>query len=170
MRTLFLVRHAKSSWADAALRDHDRPLNDRGLRDAPFMADVFRDREASVDLIVSSTAVRAHRTALFFAAGLSHPPSSLRLEPAIYDASLNALMKVVNHLPDQAERVALFGHEPGFTELADHLTGAGITHIPTCGMVRIDFHLDQWSLVTRHVGMLVWSDHPKAHRGQADLP
>lgn len=166
MRTLYLVRHAKSSWADPGMPDHDRPLNERGLRNAPFMAQLFAARGEPVDLIVSSTAARALATARTFAAALTLPPESTVLEPAIYDASCGRLMSVVNALPPDAHRVMLFGHNPGFSELAFHLDEHWTDALPTCGILRIDLLLDGWDTVVRNSGTVVWADRPRAHPGQ----
>lgn len=166
MRTLYLVRHAKSSWADPGMRDFDRPLNERGLRNAPFMAKVCKQRGEPIDLLVSSPANRAITTARFFAKELGIPAARFREEPAIYEASLTKLMRVVEALPDEAGRVMLFGHNPGFSELLEHLSEAGTGDLPTCGMARIDILLDSWSAVAKGTGTLVWLDGPKRHTGQ----
>jgi phosphohistidine phosphatase len=166
MRTLYLCRHAKSSWADAGMRDHDRPLNERGFRNAPFMAKEFGARQEPVDLLMSSTALRAITTARSFANELRIDQTSIIQDASIYHADVPTLMNVINGLPANADRVMLFGHNPGFTQLLDHLTGAGVANIPTCGLVCIDMGIDDWRGASRHLGTVRWYDYPKRHPGQ----
>ena len=166
MRRLYLCRHAKSSWTDAGTRDHDRPLNERGFRNAPFMAKEFIAKQEPVDLLVSSTALRAITTARSFANELGIDPGSIIQNAAIYHADVSTLMNVINGLPANASRVMLFGHNPGFTHLLDHLTDAGVDNIPTCGLVRIDMDIDDWRGASRHLGTMHWFDYPKRHLGQ----
>lgn len=166
MKTLYLCRHAKSSWADPGMDDFDRPLNERGLRNAPFMAKTFKERGETVELIVSSPANRAIATARAFATALAITNDHFVQERAIYLAERHALSHLVAQLPESADRVMLFGHNPGFTELLDHLCDAGIGNLPTCGLVRIDLPVDDWRHITKHAGTMVWFDYPKRHPGQ----
>jgi len=166
MKTLYLCRHAKSSWADPGMDDFDRPLNERGLRNAPHMAQIFKQRGEPIDMIVTSPANRALTTARSFAEVLAINKDHFLQDRTIYLADRTTLMHVVNSLPSAADRVMLFGHNPGFTELLDHLSDAGVDNLPTCGLVRIDFALDDWKLLNKHIGTLVWFDYPKRHPGQ----
>ncbi|MBL7985285.1 MAG: histidine phosphatase family protein [Flavobacteriales bacterium] len=163
MRTLYITRHAKSSWDDPRIDDFDRVLNERGLRDSPFMAKTFGARADGVDLLVSSPAVRAKTTATFFhdMSGLELPP--IQEIPAIYLASLHTLLSVVNRLPDSAARIMLFGHNPGLSELTAYLTNSAIGELPTCATVRIDLPVDHWSEVSGGLGDLIWYDYPGSH-------
>lgn len=173
MRTLYMCRHAKSSWSHPGLSDHDRPLNDRGIRDAPFMARVFMDRMEAPDLLMSSTAERAAATARTFARILGAVEATtfdhstagpvLMFDQAMYHASVDGLLRIINALPDHARRVMLFGHNPGATEIVNVLSSADIGNIPTCGMVRIDFPFNSWSMVSRDTGTAIWQDFPKHH-------
>lgn len=163
MKTLYLIRHAKSSWADPRVQDHDRPLNERGLRDAPAMALKFKERKEPIQRLISSTANRARTTAQHLAQAMGKSADAIELNKAIYLASMNGLFRVINDLPDDLESVALFGHNPGFTDLCEQLTHASIGNLPTCSMARIDFDLDNWEQVSTGTGMLVWFDHPKLH-------
>ena len=176
MLTLYLCRHAKSSWDIPGQRDFDRPLNERGLRNAPFMANLFRERGEPLDLLVSSTAERAMATARHFAKALgaregSHfdpdaPKPQLLPNETLYLAGVRDILLTVNGLPDEATRVMLFGHNPGFTDALDHISGTDIGNLPTCGIVRIDLPLKKWAEVSRDLGTLVWSDAPKRHPDQ----
>lgn len=159
MRTLYLVRHAKSSWADLGMDDFDRPLNDRGLRDAPAMALRFAQRKEPVDRLVSSPAVRALTTARAFATAL-HLPAP-QLNGRIYEAHFRTIHGIVEELPDTAQHVMLFGHNPGFSMLCEHLSGAGLGELPTCAIVRIDLPVDAWKEVSQGIGTVMWHDSPK---------
>lgn len=166
MKTLYLCRHAKSIWADPGMEDFDRPLNERGQRNAPYMAKVFRDRGEPVDLIVSSPANRALTTARCFADALGIKGDHFMQERQIYLAERNTLSQLVSRLPDTADRVMLFGHNPGLTLLLSHLSDADVDTLPTCGLVRIDFAVSDWQHTGKGTGTLVWFDYPKRHPGQ----
>lgn len=159
MRTLYLVRHAKSSWADPGIHDHDRPLNERGAHDAPLMARRFVDRHEALDLLVSSTAVRALATARAFAEAMRMPAPLL--EPRIYEAHHRTIQGIVEGLPDDAGHIMLFGHNPGFSLLCEQLTGAGLGELPTCAVVRIDLPVESWREVSAGIGTVIWCDFPK---------
>lgn len=159
MRTLFIVRHAKSSWADVGMRDHDRPLNERGLRDAPMMAARFVARNERVDALLCSPAKRTVATARVFAQALGLPaPQEMKL---LYLASVDDLLSVVNALPAEVHSALIVGHNPGVSLLVDDLTGSGIGDMTTCAMVRIDLQADTWEEVMAGTGEVVWSDSPK---------
>ena len=164
MRTLYITRHAKSSWDDPRADDFHRPLNDRGQRDAPFMAQVFRSRNEPVDLLMSRTAVRALTTAHLFAMALSVERAAVQEDRMMYLAELPALIKRVDQLPDSAKRVMLFGHNPGLSELVEFLGDADLGEIPTCATVRIDLPINSWREASRGLGSVVWSDFPKRHK------
>lgn len=166
MKTLYLCRHAKSSWADPGVNDFDRPLNERGQRNAPYMAQVFKDRGEPVDLIMSSPANRALTTAHFFAEALRIGGDRFVQERLIYHAERHTLAHIVSQLPNTADRVMLFGHNPGFTDVLNHLSDAGVDNLPTCGLVRIDFAVTDWQHTGKGAGTLVWFDYPKRHPGQ----
>lgn len=164
MRTLYICRHAKSSWADPGQDDFDRPLNERGLIDAPRMSKIFRERGEPVDLMVSSPAVRALTTARFFARELKLEDALVQ-EPRLFHATSTTINAIVNALPANAQRVMLFGHNPGFTEVLAHFTGEYVDNLPTCGLARIDFTLNEWELAGCDLGTLVWLDYPKRQPG-----
>lgn len=158
MYTLYITRHAKSSWASPGLDDFDRPLNERGLRDAPLMARQFAERKEPVPLLVSSTANRALSTARAFAKALGGVP--IKEQPSIYHASLEQLMEAVGHLPADARSVMLFGHNPGLSELVEHLTDENLGTIAPCTTVRIDLHAGSWKEVAAGTGRVAWWQAP----------
>jgi phosphohistidine phosphatase len=138
MKKLILVRHAKSSWSDMNLSDHDRPLNGRGKKDGPFMAQLLAARSKERPVLVSSTALRAHTTAKFFAKALGQAETDIKLEKAIYDASTMTLQQIITRLNPEWDVVALFGHNPGFTMLANLFYEDNyLDNLPTCGIVEI---------------------------------
>ncbi|MEM1214133.1 MAG: histidine phosphatase family protein [Bacteroidota bacterium] len=138
MKTLTLIRHAKSSWSDPTLRDHDRPLNKRGLRDAPFMANLLVEKGWQPDQLVSSTALRARTTAQYFAEALGRQSTHVLQQSRIYHAGTALLQKVIHDLDNEWDSVALFGHNPGMTMLTNlFYKGDFLDNLPTCGIVEI---------------------------------
>lgn len=166
MLSLYITRHAKSSWSDAGMPDFERPLNERGMKNAAYMAKCFREREEPLDLILSSTAVRALTTALIFAKELDMGASSVDRQSNLYHSTVPNLLSALHNLPETKRRVMIFGHNPGLTELVEHLCDEDIGSLPTCGTVRIDLHVDEWELVSQGVGTMIWMDYPKQHEGQ----
>lgn len=162
VKTLLLMRHAKSSWDDASLRDFDRPLAERGRRDAPRMAQALVALDSAPDFIVSSPAARAKETveAVIGEAGLSAP---LTFDEGIYDASSAALMRIVRRLPDEPRRVLLVGHNPGFEDLLTRLTGER-GRMPTAALAAIEFQVDRWEDIEDGQGKLVWLLTPRQLR------
>lgn len=163
MLTLYLMRHAKSSWDDPLQTDFHRPLNARGLRDAPAMAAHFAARKETVDLLVSSPAARALATAQHVASALGATNDSIVQEPKLYLADLTTWRSVLNDLPATSGTVALFSHNPGISECCEWLTGEGLGELPTCAMVRIDMDADEWKALARGTGTVRWYDYPKKH-------
>ncbi|MBU0490079.1 MAG: histidine phosphatase family protein [Bacteroidetes bacterium] len=145
MKNLFLIRHAKSDWNDAKLDDFDRPLNKRGRKDAPFMAEQLSRRLNTHVLIISSPANRAFSTASEFAKALSINPENIIKEPKLYEASVEDIIEVIEELPEKAETVLLFGHNPGITWAVNNITGSRIDNVPTCGICEISVDTENWS-------------------------
>lgn len=161
MKTLILMRHAKSSWQDPDLDDVDRPLAKRGKRDAPVMGERLAERGIHPDLILTSPAKRARKTAQTVARALDYPKKKITHAEAIYEASEEHLLAVVQALDDDLDTVMLFGHNPGFTSFSYALTDVYIENIPTCGVVLIRFAVERWQKVTWGSGEFVWFDFPK---------
>jgi phosphohistidine phosphatase len=161
MKRLTLVRHAKSSWEDPELADFDRPLSKRGKQDAPLMGKRLAGRDLRPELIVSSPARRARKTAKLIARELDLREERLILEAKIYEAEPAVLLEVVRGLDDRLEHVLLVGHNPGLTELGNLLADCGIENIPTCGALCLDFDADDWKSLGPKFGTLVFYDYPK---------
>jgi phosphohistidine phosphatase len=159
MKTLLLLRHAKSSWGDSSLADFDRPLAHRGVNDAPRMGRALKERGIVPDRIISSPAVRAVQTiqAVVKAAGLGVAPE---FDEDIYGASSAELMRVVRRISDSSSCALLVGHNPGFEELLSRLTGARHS-LPTAALAGVEFQIESWSDVEDGDGKLAWFMTPK---------
>ena len=164
MKELFIIRHAKSSWEDASLADYDRPLNKRGLHDAPMMAQVLKEKRFELNLIISSTANRAKSTAQFIAHGIGLVHDQVEYKSEIYGASFRTMMNIINLVNDRYNRIALVGHNPTFTYLAERLGGESIGNLPTCGIVGLRFNFDSWKLVSEGTADQFYYDYPKMHK------
>ena len=142
MLELILTRHAKSDWGDPGIADHDRPLNGRGMRDAPRMAKRLAEAESGTALqrIISSTALRARTTAAEFGDALG---IEVELDHELYLASEHTLLQKA--AASNAASVMLVAHNPGITDLARSLSEGGIEHMPTCAVARFVWHVDDWS-------------------------
>ncbi len=164
MKTLYLVRHAKSSWDNANLADFDRPLNKRGLKAAPFMANLMRQKEVRPDLVLSSPANRALSTAETFCEILEYPVEKIEQRAEIYEGGLNHILTIVRAIPNTVSAPMLFGHNPTFTIFANFVTGTHLDNIVTCGVVRIAMHVESWQETGIDSGELEWYEYPKKYK------
>lgn len=144
MKTLFFIRHAKSSWKDPDLRDIERPLNKRGLRDAPFMAKLLVGKKGKPDAILSSPAVRAITTARYFADAAEIANEDIVINEGIYDAYPGEIFSILQAQSDEWNTIWLFGHNPTFTSIANSFDGPYLANLPTCGIVEVDTSVDRW--------------------------
>lgn len=157
MKRLTLIRHAMSSQDFPLLSDFERPLNPRGRRDVPVMAQRLEAVTGRPVTMIASPATRAMTTALGFAEAFGVDDAAIRLEPRIYEATPGTLLHLVNSLPDSDDQVLMFGHNPGFTELA-HLLIEGplpFRELPPCGCVRLAFEVDRWQDIVPDSGRLL---------------
>ena len=162
MKTLYLLRHAKSSWSFDDLSDHDRPLNGRGRDDAPRMGQALHKRGIVPAVVLASSAVRALSTAALVTRELGFPHDKIRVEPAIYQADVPTLLALVRSLPAGAESALLVGHNPTFTDLANELSpGSPIAEMPTAAVVCLRFAVDSWAEVARTNAEFYFFDFPK---------
>jgi phosphohistidine phosphatase len=144
MKSLILVRHAKSSWDDPSQSDYDRPLNDRGRKDAPMMAKRLVAKGIRSDALVSSPAIRAFTTAQAFAAAMDIPKHLLHTAGPLYMAGPADFFRVIASLDDGVGTAALFSHNPGITDFANLLGVARIDHFPTCSVLGIHADTAHW--------------------------
>ncbi len=161
MKTLTIVRHAKSDWSDPGLRDRDRPLNKRGKRDAPEMGRRIKDAGIRPSLILSSPAKRAWSTAKAVADAIGYPREFLQKEDSLYLASVNRILDVLVAQDDRFNHIMLFGHNPGLTEFANFLVPGLTGNLPTAGVVSVEIDSDDWSLYERPDTRLLVHDWPK---------
>ncbi|MHA7130207.1 SixA phosphatase family protein [Algoriphagus namhaensis] len=160
MKKLILVRHGKSAWDNLALADHDRPLAPRGLRDVPKMASKLRDRDLSPDYFLSSTALRAKQTAELTAEQLGFSKSGIAYRSELYHCSSQALLQNIQTLPDSAEVVLLFGHNPGFNDLIEDL-GEDLDNLPTSGQFAFQADIKTWDRFGPTTATFLFYDFPK---------
>jgi phosphohistidine phosphatase len=160
MKKLYLVRHAKSSWKNPELTDIERPLNKRGKRDAPFIGNVLKEKNIIPDLIISSPAKRAAKTAVVIADKIGYTKSKIINDDNIYEASFSELLDLIRNLDDKHNTVMLFGHNPGLTMLNNYLSEHYIDNIPTCGVVGIQFD-SSWNGIKADSGNSFLYIYPK---------
>ncbi|MFC2156293.1 histidine phosphatase family protein [Acidobacteriota bacterium] len=161
MKYLHLIRHAKSSWKDPNQQDKDRPLNKRGKRDAPMMGSRLRSQDVLPDLILSSPARRALKTAKIVAVEIGYPEIDIEIQENIYLGGIRELMNTLREIDNRYQRVFLFGHNPTITDLANSLARTHVNNIPTCGIFSCQFPVDSWEEVDRGKGVFVSFDYPK---------
>ena len=161
MKTLLLVRHAKSSWDDLSLPDIDRPLNNRGKKDAPEMADRLLEKKVDIDAFVSSPAKRARKTAEIFSKAYGHKKKEVIVKDELYEAGENQFSEVVASLSNDDAVVAIFSHNPGITEFANMLTTTRIDNIPTTGVFAVQADTDDWKKFLSASKQLWFFDFPK---------
>jgi phosphohistidine phosphatase len=161
MKTLLLIRHAKSSWAEAGLKDIDRPLNERGRKEAPMMAKRLRERGINVDLFVSSPAKRARSTAKLFAEEYDVKKDEILFAEDLYFATQDSFRNTVAGLKGKADTVALFSHNPGITEFANSLANVHIDDMPTCSIFAVQADTDKWESFEVAEKNFLFFDYPK---------
>jgi phosphohistidine phosphatase len=161
VRILILVRHAKSSWADESLPDHDRPLNARGERDAPRMARRLKKRGPIPQRIVSSSARRALDTARTFAEVLGMDAEEVDVRSEIYGAGVHEIVELIRGLGDGLQRVMLVGHNPRLSALAHHLSSAVRAELPTCAVITLEMEGRGWEDAGEGTFRLLDLDFPK---------
>lgn len=144
MKSIYVVRHAKSSWGDLTVSDFDRPLSDRGQRNAPEMAQRLLSKGISIDQFISSTAKRALQTAIHFIKVYRRNPEEIILHEELYHAPANIYFDVITALDNKLSSIAIFGHNPGITEFVNQLTEKQIDDMPTCGIFAAQLAVKDW--------------------------
>jgi phosphohistidine phosphatase len=180
MKTLCLLRHAKSSWKYPELEDFERPLNRRGRKDAPLMGKILKDRlKFNFDLIVSSPASRATVTTRIIADVLHQPGDQISFSNLLYAASTQGdqisfsnllyatstqtLITFIKNIEDRVERLLLVGHNPELTSLANILTDYHVSNIPTCGLFGMELKISSWSKISEKCGKFLFFEYPKKY-------
>jgi phosphohistidine phosphatase len=163
MKTLLLLRHAKSSWDDTTIKDFDRPLNGRGLSNAPLIGRFLREQKIASDLILCSPARRTRETVtLLMKAGRIEAP--VRFDERVYEASVERLFEVISQIEERVKQALLVGHNPGLEGLIHHLTGEE-KRMPTAALARLSLGVEKWSKTQAGCGNLDWLINPKQLEG-----
>lgn len=161
MKKLIVTRHAKSSWNNDTLSDFQRPLNKRGIRDTPMMAERLSSRGPLPELILSSTAARALETTELLIPTLKITREQLLTTDTIYEAPLSALERAVCTLPDHVSVAMMVGHNPGVSSLGSFLCRQANLQMPTCAMACFELDIDHWQDLYRDCASMLWYDYPK---------
>ena len=161
MKTLVLIRHAKSDWQDSEIKDFDRPLSDRGNADAPVMAKELHRLGLKPDLIISSPANRAITTAGFFARKFGYSEDKIKQEAIIYNGSYQNYIQVINSVNNDIDCIFLLGHNPEISVTASCLLNNFYEQVPTAACICIDFDIDDWNEIETEKGKLRFFLYPK---------
>lgn len=166
MKTVFFIRHAKSSWEIFGLDDFDRPLNSRGKKDAPIMShrlnSFLSGQNITIDFLLSSPAKRSRETAHFFIELLKIENNNIRWEHKLYESSSTLILLLLNGLIDRVNTVLLFGHNDEFTVAVNLLAKEAFTdNIPTCGIVGLRFNIETWKEIQEGMAEIIYYDYPK---------
>jgi phosphohistidine phosphatase len=165
MKTLIVVRHAKSSWDDFSIDDIDRPLNDRGKKDAPTMGKRLREKIKKIDAFISSPAKRAKKTASLFMKEFEEDPDDLTIEQQLYPGGVGAFYGTIANIADKHDTVALFSHNPGVTDFVNTLTNHRIDNMPTCSVFAVRSDIKHWKDFKDAKHQLLLLDYPKKEHG-----
>jgi phosphohistidine phosphatase len=162
LKSILIIRHAKSSWSDSSLPDFDRPLNNRGEKDAPEMARRIRKRVPLIDAFISSPAKRAITTASYFADEYGVKKKNIFQVQQLYMADVHNFYDVISRIDDDVHVVAIFSHNPGITDFANSLTDTRIDDMPTCAIFAVDADISSWKHFAECEKTFQFFDYPKA--------
>jgi len=160
-KKITLIRHAKSSWKNDALSDHDRPLNRRGKQDAPTIGQRLATRGARPSLILTSPAKRARQTARLIADTIGYPREFIQREKTLYLAAPDQILAVIAEQDNGFNDICVVGHNPGITELASELSSIAFDNVPTCGIVELETEVRTWSDLKQTRCELQFFDYPR---------
>lgn len=162
MKTLLLIRHAKSSWNDPTLSDFERTLTERGKSDAKMMAKRMTEKSIDIHFFVSSPAKRAKKTAKIFLKEFDEKEKNLFLVPSLYEGSVQNFYETIESLPDKEDMVALFAHNPGITEFVNSLECSPIYNMPTCAVFALKIETKDWKHFREAEKEFLFFDYPKS--------
>jgi phosphohistidine phosphatase len=164
VKTLYVIRHAKSSWDVKTLGDIERPLSERGKRDAPRMGKRLKEKDVHPDLIMSSPAKRAFSTAKKIAKILKYPTDAIKVDKKLYLGDEDTMLETLAKTKDKHNVVFIFGHNPGLTDFVNSIMSEelDIDNVPTCGVVAFQFQAEHWNQVTWGTGKMLFFDYPKS--------
>ncbi len=147
MKTLYIVRHAKSSWDYPDLTDHDRPLLEKGKKRTKSIIDYLLDKNIKIDLIITSSALRSHETAKYLASALRYPVVDIKVDPQVYHADSEKLKDQFFDLSKRYQSVMIVGHNPAVTNFSNLFLNQKIDWLPTSGIVAVEFNTDEWDKI-----------------------
>jgi phosphohistidine phosphatase len=162
VKTILLIRHAKSSWENFSVKDEDRPLNERGKKNAPEMAKRLLKKKVPIDAFISSPAKRAKTTAEFFADEYGVKKSRILLVPELYTANREAFLKTIRNAPPESQSIAIFSHNNGITDFANELSETKIDHMPTCSIFAVRTDISEWKDFETGSAKFYFFDYPKS--------
>ena len=163
MKTLYIIRHAKSSWGDFTTTDFDRPLNDRGKKDAPEMARRLVKRHASIDIFVSSPAKRALTTCMIFCKEYGVATDSIVTVDALYHAPKEIFYNTISQIDNRFNSACIFSHNPGITDFINNLgTKTSLDNMPTCAVFAVSSDIDEWKMFGEAQKQFLFFDYPKS--------
>ena len=160
MKTLYLVRHAKSSWKYPELDDFERPLNRRGRAGLESMGEFLKEVKAAPDLIISSPATRAATTARIIAYKIHYPLEKILYSEYIYLSDEDVLLNFIQDIDNDVKEAMLIGHNPALTDLANYISKQQIGNIPTCGIFCVEFNISSWRKISEQCGILKFFEFP----------
>jgi phosphohistidine phosphatase len=160
-RTLFIIRHAKSSWDIDDISDIDRPLKLKGIRDAYDMARRIKINHDIPGLIISSPAIRSLHTADIFARVIEIKHSHFKIDERLYGSGIGVIKKILSEQDGSLKNIMIFGHNPDFSELVSVLSGNDFIEMPTCGVFRITFNAPDWKSISSENATSSQLDYPK---------
>ncbi|HOI32127.1 MAG: histidine phosphatase family protein [Bacteroidales bacterium] len=166
MKTLYVVRHAKSSWEFPALPDMDRPLLEKGKKRTKKVIDFLLKQQIKIDLIISSTALRASETADYIARGIGFDPENIKLDPSLYHADSELLFDQFLDLNDDIASLMLVGHNPALTNFVNKWLNPPIDWLPTSGVVCLEFDALRWEDIRTSSSKVKFVTFPKLIIGQ----
>ena len=162
MKILYIIRHAKSSWANPGQSDFERPLNERGMKDAPDMAFRLKSANQKIEKFISSPALRARQTCEMFCSVYAEPLSSISFVDQLYHAPASVAYDVVEKTEDSYDSAALFFHNPGITDFVNSLnTGVTIDNMPTCAVFAVKAMCNSWKEFQKAEKQFLFFDYPK---------
>ena len=161
MKQLLLIRHAKSSWDDAATHDIDRPLNDRGKKDAPKMAERLLDKKIKIEGFYTSPAKRAVATCELFVKAYDKKKKNIIEVAELYEPHMQNFFNVIKKADEDFDCIALFSHNPGITAFVNQLTDVKVDDMPTCSIFAIKIDIKKWNEFEEGEKSFWFFDYPK---------
>lgn len=153
MKTITFIRHAKSDW-DNDLQDFERPLNKRGLKDAPIIGSQIKSKLPSIDLIISSPSIRTEQTAKIIAGSIGYPENNIKYYDELYHCSVSEYIEILIKQNIRHKHICIVSHNPGTTGIINILSNSDIHNVPTCGVANIELDIFNWEEVEPGIGKL----------------